>query len=185
MRAGLVLIWSLGVLAALVGLCAIVSFFQKHFESEKFDELQKQVRDRANGLAFGFVYVYFLMLFAAMELRWELPLDISSLVMLGLMMQAMILHIYAMLHNAQLPLGQKPWTSVIFYSITCFFQIMICRNRMEYLEAAKQAQEKGVDMLGVSVESATEDICLILIFSIMFFSMAAMHLIRIFWPEKE
>mgnify|MGYP003431483163 FL=1 len=70
MRAGLVLIWSLGVLAALVGLCAIVSFFQKHFESEKFDERQKQVRDRANGLAFGFGYVYFLMLFAAMELRW-------------------------------------------------------------------------------------------------------------------
>ena len=185
MSVGSVLIWCFGVMAALVGLCWVVSFFQKHFESEKFDERQQQVRGRANGLAFGFGYVYFLILFAAMKLGWELPLEVSSLVILGLMLQAMILHIYAMLHNAQLPLGQKPWTAVTTYCITGFAQLWIFRDRMEYLEVAKLVREQGVDMLGVSVGSATEDVYVILIFSVMFFSMAAMHLIRILWPERE
>lgn len=185
MAVGSVLIWCVGVLTVLVALCWVVSFFQRNLPSEKFDERQQQVRGKANGLAFGFGYVYFLVLFAAMELRWELPLEVSSLVMLGLLMQAMILHIYAMLHNAQLPLGQKPWTAVTTYSITGFTQLWIFRNRMAYLEAAKLEQEKGVDMLGVSIESATEDVYLILAFSAVFFSLAAMHLIRIIWPEKE
>ena len=185
MTTGSVLLWCIGVMAALVALCWVVSFFQRNLPSEKFDERQQQVRGKANGLAFGFGYVYFLVLFAAMKLRWELPLEVSSLVLLGLLMQAMILHIYAMLHNAQLPLGQKPWTSVIAYCITGLAQLWIFRNRMEYLEIAKRAQEQGVDLLGVSVGSATEDVYVILIFSVAFFSMAAMHLIRIILPEKE
>ena len=185
MTIGSVLLWCFGVMAALVGLCWVVSFFQWNLPSEKFDERQQQVRGRANGLAFGFGYVYFLILFAAMKLGWKLPLEVSSLVLLGLLMQAMILHIYAMLHNAQLPLGQKPWTSVTTYCIMGFAQLWIFRDRMEYLEVAKLAQEQGVDLLGVSVESATEDVYVILFISIMFFSLAAMHLIRILWPEKE
>ena len=185
MITGSVLLWCFGVMAALVALCWVVSFFQRNLPSEKYDERQQQVRGKANGLAFGFGYVYFLVLFAAMELGWDLPLDASSLVILGLLMQAIILHIYAMLHNAQLPLGQKPWTSVTTYCITGFTHLMIFRNRMEYLKIAELAMEEGVDMLGVSVESAREDVYLILIFAVMFFSLAAMHLIRIILPEKE
>lgn len=185
MTTGLVLFWCFGVLIALAALCWVVSFFQRNLPSEKFDERQQQVRGRANGLAFGFGYIYFLILFVAMKLRWELPLDVSSLVLLGLLMQAMILHIYAMLHNAQLPLGQKPWTSVIAYCIMGVSQLLIFRNGMEKLEIAKLAQEQGVDMLGIRMESAREDVYVILIFSVVFFSLAAMHLMRIIWPERE
>lgn len=185
MTTGSVLLWCLGVLAVLVVLCVIVSWFQRYFDNEKFDERQQQIRGKANGLAFGFGYVYFLVLYAAMELRWELPLDMASLVILGLMMQAMILHIYAMLHNAQLPLGKKHWTSVLAYGILGFSHLYMFHNRQETLHIAKLAAEKGVDMLGVTMKSATEDVHLMLVFSMIFFSLAAMHLIRLIWPEKE
>ncbi|MBQ7000847.1 MAG: hypothetical protein IJN67_07360 [Oscillospiraceae bacterium] len=185
MTAGSVLLWFFGILAALVGLCAIVSFFQRHFESEKFDERQQQVRGKANGLAFGFGYVYFLVLFAAMKLGWKLPLDAASLVILGLLMQAMILHIYAMFHHAQLPLGKKHWTSVLAYGILGCSHLHLFRSNQETLRIAEIAAEQGVNMLGVGIESAREDVYLMLVFSAVFFSLAAMHLIRIVWPEKE
>ena len=185
MTAGNVLLWCFGVMAALVGLCWVVSFFQRKLPSDKFDERQKQVRGRANGLAFGFGYVYYLVLFAAMNLRWKLPVDVESLVILGLLMQAMILHIYAMLHNAELPFGKKHWTSILAYGIMGFSQLSIFRTNQEKLRVAETAAEQGVDMLGISIESAREDTYLILIFSIMFFTLAAMHLIRMVWPEKE
>lgn len=185
MTTGSVLLWCVGVLAALVGLCWVVSFFQRHLPSEKFDERQQQVRGRANGLAFGFGYVYFLVLFSAMNLGWELPLKVSTLIMLGLLIQAMILHIYAMLHYAELPFGKKHGTSVLLYCIIGFSQLSIYRGNQEKLRIAAMAAEQGVDFLGVPVESAREDTYLILIFSTVFFILAAMHLIRMVWPEKE
>lgn len=109
----------------------------------------------------------------------------ASLVILGLLMQAMILHIYAVLHNALLPLGQKPWTAAVSYAILGFSHLCMFRNRKETLRIAEMAAEKGVDLLGVTIESATEDVYLMLVFSMIFFSMAAMHLIRLVWPEKE
>ena len=185
MITGSVLLWCVGVLAALVGLCWVVSFFQRNLPSEKFDERQKQVRDKANSLAMDFGYAYYLVLFAAMELGWELPLDAATLVILGILMQAMILHIYALLHNAELPLGQKPGAAVISYVFSGFTHMWIFRNRMEYLKIAELAQQKGVDMLGIPMESAREDVYLFLIFAVISFSMAAMHLIRLLWREKE
>lgn len=185
MTTGTVLLWCFGVLAALVGLCWVVSFFQQHSPSEKYDERQKQVRGRANGLAFGFGYVYFLVLFACLELGVELPLEVASLVILGLLMQAMILQIYAMLHNVQLPLGKKHWTSVLVYGLLGGSYLYLFHSRKEALRIGKLAAEKGVDLLGVTIESATEDVYLVLIFSMIFFTIAAMHLIRLIWPEKE
>ena len=66
-----------------------------------------------------------------------------------------------------------------------FSQLSIFRTNQEKLRVAALAAEQGVDMLGVPIESAKEDTYLILIFSIMFFTLAAMHLIRMVWPEKE
>lgn len=185
MTTGSALLWCLGVLTALVGLCWVVSFFQQHLPSETYDERQKQVRGRANGLAFGFGYVYFLVLFACLELEVELPLEVASLVILGLLMQAMILQIYAMLHNVQLPLGKRHWTSVLAYGILGLSYLYLFHNRKDALRVAEAAAEKGVDLLGVTIESATEDVYLILVFSMIFFTMAALHLIRLLWPEKE
>jgi len=185
MTTGSVLLWCFGVLAALAGLCWVVGFFQKHFESEKFDERQKQVRGKADSLALTVGMVYYLILFCLMCHGKTLPLKVSTLVLLGVLIQLVVQNVYCLMGNANLPLGQMPGAAVLSYTCTGFVQLMIFRNRMESLRIAKIALEQGVDFLGVPIESAAEDVYLFLIFSIMFFSMAAMHLIRMIWPEKE
>ena len=189
MATGKVLLWCFGVMAALVGLCWVVSFFQRNLPSEKFDERQQQVRGRANGLALTFGYAYYLIVFIALRLErqqgWALPLSITSMVMLGLLMQAMILHIYAMLHNAELPFGEKRWVSVLVYGIMGFAQLNSFRNGMHTLQMMESAEAEVVELLGTTIESAREDLVIILIFSVTFFTLAAMHLIRMVWPEKE
>ena len=67
MTAVTVIMLCIAVMVALVGLCIIVCFFQKHFESKEYDERQKVVRGRANGLAMWLGYIYFLILFACVK----------------------------------------------------------------------------------------------------------------------
>jgi len=184
MTTGSVLLWCFGILAALVGLCAIAAFFQKHFENEKFDERQQQIRGQANGLAVGFGFCYFLMLFAATKLGWKLPLAMSSLIVLGVLMQVMILQIYAMMHNAELPLGKKHGILILMDCVIGFSQLNTFRNGMKTLRMMESAAEQEMDMLGATIESAREELHLSLIFSVVFFTSAAMYLVRFFWPEK-
>lgn len=185
MSVGSVLIWCAGVLIALAALCWVVSFFQRNLPSEKFDERQQQVRGRANGLAMWFGYIYFLILFACLELDVSLTLSSKLLIFIGLLTQVMVFHIYCLLQNAVLPLSQKPWVSVGMYGFMGFANFLNYRMQAKNLRIAQLAEEKGIDMLGVTMESAGENVYLMLILAITFFSLAAMHLIRIIWPEKE
>lgn len=185
MTTGSALLCCFGVLAALVGLCVIVNFFQKHFESKEYDERQKVVRGRANGLAMWLGYIYFLILFACLELDVGLPLSGKMLIFIGLMVQVLAFHVYCLLQNAALPLGQKPWASVGLYGFMGLANLLNFRTQEKTLRIARLAEEKGVDMLGGTMESARESAYLMLILSIVFFFLAAMHLIRIYWPEKE
>lgn len=185
MTTGSVLLWCFGVLAALATLCWLVSFFRRKLPSEKFDERQKQIRGQANELAMNFGYVYYLVLFASLQLDVPLPLKTESLIILGILMQAMILHIYAMLHNAELPLGKKHGTSILVYGIMGVSQLLTFRAFRKNLRIARLAEVQGVDMLGVSTESASEDTYLTLMFSVIFFTLTAMHLVQYLRDRRE
>ena len=185
MTAGSVLLWCLGVLAALTALCWVVGFFQRKLPSEKFDERQQQVRGRANSLALTVGMLYYLVLFCLMGNGISLPLKASTMVILGVLIQLVVLNVFCLLGNANLPLGQNPEAAILSYACTGFVQLWIFRNRMEYLKIVELALSQGVDPLGIPLEEAREDVYLFLIFSVMFFSMAALHLIRALWPEKE
>lgn len=182
MTTGSVLLWSLGTVAVLLLLCLIDIWFEKKFPGESYDERQRQVRGNAWGLASTIGVAYFLILYACLELKIELPLEVSTLIFIGLDIQLIVFHIYCLLNNAALPLGHNGWLTAGGYAFSGILYFINFRSRQKYLEWHTLY---GEDSLGVTWAEATEDTYLMLLVCITFIALAAMHLIRLLWKEKE
>ncbi len=110
-----VLLGILGILAAVAGICGVSVWLGKRYGSERFDERQKIAKGEAYRVSFwvGFVYygavaLYFIPQVNYGQPRTEPKIDGYLLVYLGLMLQIWILHIYDLMTDSVLPLGEKP-----------------------------------------------------------------------------
>lgn len=104
-------------LAVLFGLCHLAVKMQKDFPSEKYDERQKIARGEGYRLAFwtGIVYYVVAMIVIGFEDLDSFPS--VTLITMGILVQAMVLHFHGFLTQSALPLGEKPVVSIVCWSI--------------------------------------------------------------------
>lgn len=107
----------IGLLAALLGICAIAIQIQKNNPGQQYDERQKQARGEAYRLAFWAGTIYYLLIGLGIGLENPNSDLVFSLLMAGILGQMMLLHFYCFLTHAALPLGQKPLGNAVGYSV--------------------------------------------------------------------
>lgn len=107
----------IGLLAALLGICAIAIQIQKNNPGQQYDERQKQARGEAYRLSFWAGTIYYLLIALGIGLEEPDSDLVFSLLMAGLLGQVMLLHFYCFLTHAALPLGEKPLGNAVCYFV--------------------------------------------------------------------
>ena len=149
----------IGILAALLGLCAVAIRVRQKYPGEQYDERQKQARGEAYQLAFWLGTVYYLVIGLIIGIeRLESEL-IFQLLIAGILGQFMVLNFYSFMNYASLPVGKNSMSSVV-----CFFAL----GAMYLIEHFVVFQSW--------VPLAT---------GICFLTMAALHLINLIRQNKE
>lgn len=124
-----ILLIIVGILAVLLGICALAVWLRKiyPYHGDEYDERQKQARGDAYRLAFGAGIVYDLLI--AMGIGMENPSAdlVFSLLLAGIFGQVMLVIFYCFLTHAELPLGKKP----LGYAVSSFALSML--NILEFL----------------------------------------------------
>lgn len=105
------------VLAALFGLCHLAVKLQKDFPSEKYDERQKIARGDGYRLAFWTGIVYYVAIMIAIGFEDLDSFSSVTLITMGILVEAMVLHFHGFLTHSALPLGEKPMISIVCWSI--------------------------------------------------------------------
>lgn len=164
------LLFSLGVLILLGGVCLSAVWLERRFPGKRFDERQKIARGNAYRLASWVGNVYFLVILAIM-LRWP---DLSRyvepylLIFLGLELEVMVMHIYCIITHASLPLSEKPGMAVGSY----LFIGALYLTMIDFSQPLK--------LVGYGSNRVTW-----LSLGVSFLALAAMHILSLLHREKE
>lgn len=168
------LLWSVGILAALVLVCFLVILFEKRAPGENFDERQKLARGNAYRVAFWTGAAYFAVAFAYLssnEQERAVQIDPALLIYLGLDLEFLVFYIYCMLKRAALPLSGNAVCSAALCGIYGLQNL----SRVWALDEGEKL-----------VFSGTESVLVLrLANAVVFFSIAAMYIISYLWKEKE
>ena len=160
----------LGAWAALVVLCWIVIQEEKQSVDENYDERQIQAQGNAYRLSFYVSLCYYLgLLFfgGLLESREAVYLAL----VIGVVLQMMVYHIYCLLTHAALSVSGKPLTAVFFYGAAAVlnfahFAMMVFQD-------------------GCYAEYASGNVWVRLITAMSFGALSLMHLIQYFRDKRE
>lgn len=157
----------LGGIAALVALCMAVIRGEKRKESGEYDERQRQAQGNAYRLSFNVGFFYFIGLWLCMGMgRFEEMETVATVLFAGIVMQAMVFHIYCLLSHAALPLSDKgkPWRMIWMH--TCLSAVHFGRFGMKLFRDGRYTENTSADSWGE------------LILAVTFGVLALMHLIQ-------
>lgn len=183
MTTGKMLLCFLGILAGLAALAVFVAWVEKKRPNEEYDERQKLIRGKAYRFGFYVGLVFYIAAFAYLESGQELPMKTSTVLFLGLLIQLLAFHIYCLVENAALPLGDKGWLMVASYSIICVSNLINYRNQVKYTEVYWQYIKLEPDSTLPVPDGTDSWLCLLL--GITGGALAVMYLIRLLWKEKD
>ena len=161
------------VLAAVVVLCIAAVWMEKNHPVEDFDERQKVFRGRAYRLTFwtGLVYYTGTMLILLRQVDGEKTVEPYLLIVMGLLLQAMVMHTYTLMTHCALPFSGNPLTSAGAYVVGGIGQLMAFSiHRRQY----------SVGFVGHSTSAMV-----FLLAGVCFLYLAMMHLIQYFRDRRE
>lgn len=99
-----------GLLAAVVLLCVVVTWIEKKFPRTEYDERQKIVQGKAYALAFNAGLLYYIPVTIWQMLQAEAGksfMEMYLVLFVGLWVQMLLFNTYCIFHGAGLPLSQK------------------------------------------------------------------------------
>lgn len=179
-----VLLWFCGILAALALMAALASWIEKKWPNQEYDERQKLIQGRGYRFA-GFVTVIVCLVgYAYLELDGTLPLGTSGVLIAVALIQLTAFHIYCLIKNVALPLGNKGWLTVAGYALISVANLLNFRNQVKYIEAY-QAYVKLEPNTTLPAAEMGDGVWAFLFLGITGGVLALMHLIRLVWPEEE
>ncbi len=165
------ILWVLGVAAAIAVICAIAIYVENRYTISKYDERQKASRDAGYRVAFYVgIFYYFFMMIDSINPK-NLDMEVYLIFLFGFQIQMMTVHIYGLLTDSALPLGDNPLTSVLCYSGMGLFQLLGIPRWGEY---------EGFPLFG---EGSSK--WLNLTMGIFFLLLALAHLISMLRRRKE
>mgnify|MGYP003313781114 CR=1 FL=1 len=165
----------LAVLAGIVVLCVGVIRWEKRYsdeKDEKYDERQRYAQGNAYKLCFYVSLCYYLGLLFCMPFMEEME-SAYMLMFIGVGLQLMVYHIYCLLSHAALPLSEtdRPWRVIYTYSGLWVINI---------IQFVGGLLEKAEDLTNLSGDAMRN-----LMLSVIWGSLALMHLIQYFYDRKE
>ena len=125
----------LAVLAAVIVLCLAAVWMEKKYQTKEFDERQKVFRGRAYRLSFwtGIIYYAGVVVVLIHQVDGEKTVEPYLLVVMGLLLQAMVMHTYGILTHSALPLSQKSLTMAGAYLFSGTLQLLtFLHHRKQY-----------------------------------------------------
>lgn len=173
MSVGLVLLLCVAVIVILVAVCYLAVCLEKKFPGEKYDERQKIARGNAYRVGYWIGAVYYILLIPYLVFgvgKREWTVEPYLLVTIGFILQTLSFHIYSLMTDAVLPLGEKPIPTIV----VCF----LCGGM--YM-ANYFIHYDGV--FSFSGGASTSDLQLLM--AVAFFAFAVLQLIAYLRKEKE
>ena len=163
----------LGVLTGIVALCFGAGWLEKNFPSEKYDERQKTVRGRGYRLSFWVGTLYMLAAMAVMirQVEGEKTVEPYLLVFFGVIIQAMVFHVYCLINQAALPFSEKPVVPLIGYTFLGIMNLVSFRNTVA---------RRPLTLVGQGTAGWSS-----LVVTFAWFVFALMYLIQLLRREKE
>lgn len=171
---------TLAALAAIILLCLGTIWLEKKFPGKRFDEMQTISRLRGYRAAIWFGLLYYLVTIPILigQVDGEKTIEPYLLITIGLLLQMMVCHTYALLTHSAMPLGDNPLVSIVCYAVMGLTQLFVFRN--------------GVDdyqFLGIPFELTlighSSILWFHLVFAICFFYIALLHAIGLIRNRKE
>ena len=175
MSVGLVLLFTVVVIAAIAGICDLAVYVGKNFPSEKYDERQKI--NRGNAYCFshwmGMAYYFGLLVYFVFHTgKHEWVLEPYLLIMIGILIQLQSFHIYCLMTHSALPLGEKPLPTIIGNLL--LGGLYLAQYFLQYIPE---------NTVGLTDAGSMNLFRLLLAFD--FFALAILHLIALLRNEKE
>ena len=174
MKTWVVIAWSLGILGVLTLLCVAALWLERCFPGEAYDERQKLARNSAYRISFWVGNVYYLgvMTYLIAQVGGQtVRIEPFILIFIGFSIQSTVLHICCLINHAVLPIGEKPYMTIVCYLFIAFINLVSSREGL----LPEQVSLVGQESTGF----------LRLIMVIDFTSLAIMHILRLLIREKE
>jgi len=159
---------TIGVLLAMILLCACTIYMERKYPSENYDERQKQARGRAYCLCFWVGIIYYFVVMCVMIFGRGLSVEPYLLLFFGFMLQIMVLHIYSVMTHAAVPLSEKPGVAIISYTIVGVLNLLM----NDYSKPFPLMGERSISIVRP-------------VLGILALALAAMHLIQLLRDRKE
>lgn len=175
MSVGLVFFLTLVVIAVMALVCVLAVSMEKYLPSDKFDERQKIARGKAFEFSNGVGTAYYLGLLLYYTLHTgqsEWVLEPFILILIGILIQLLSFHIYCLMTYSALPLGEKPITMIVGYSV--LGAMYLAQYYLHRIDG---------NTVGFTGYESFNLFPLLIAFA--FFSLAALHLIALLRKEKE
>ncbi len=166
----------LAVCAALFLICLAALWWEKNWQSDRYDERQKISRYKSYRLSFWLGFLYYLAATGIMLFQVEGKKTIEPYLLLffGIMFQALVLHMYGLLTGSALPFGEKPGRMVFSYLFIGSIQFLNLRNW------GKQFPAPGMPLTG---QGSSKWVFLIL--AVISYVLAVLYLICALRKDKE
>lgn len=161
------------VLASIVLLCFGAVWLEKRYPVQEYDERQKAARGRGYRLSFwtGIVYYIIVALVLIRQVDGEKTAEPWLLVMVGVLLQALVQHTYALLSHAALPLSGKS-LAVVFSNLFC--------GILQFINFSMYRKRYSMSLVGYG----TADL-IFLIAGIGFFYLAVLYFIQFLRDRKD
>lgn len=119
MSIGLVLFLSAVAIGVIAVICGAAVALERYFPSKNYDERQQVARGNAYRVTFwvGFVYYLVLLPYLIMGTYQDWLVEPYLLVTIGFLIQMVTFHIYCLMTHSALPLGGKPMSTIVAYSL--------------------------------------------------------------------
>ena len=175
MSAGLVLLFTAVAIVFIVigGVFAI--YVGRNFPTEKFDERQKINRGDAYRFShwMGMIYYFGLLVYFVFHTgKSEWAIESCVLLFIGILIQLQSFHIYCLMTHSALPLGEKPISMIVSY--TLMGGMYLAQYYLQYIP------ENTVGLEGAESMNLFRLLC-----SFNFFTLALLHLIAHLRKERE
>ena len=161
------------VLSCIVLLCFGAVWLEKRYPVEDYDERQKAARGRGYRLSFwtGIVYYLIVAIVLIQQVDGEKTIEPWLLVVIGILLQALVQHTYALLSHAALPLSGKPLV-IVFSNLFC--------GALQFINFSMHWKQYSMSLVGYGTSA-----WIFLIAGIGFFYLAALYLIQYLRDRKE
>lgn len=160
----------LGALLALAALCWACMWMERKAPIDDYDERQKIEHGKASQISLMTGFVYFLVVICWMYMD-TMPADGFFLIFAGLVLQMMVYHIYCLMTHSALPLSRKPWMTIGTYALLG----VVWALRASMYDPA----------WGMSLHGSGSGFWTFVLTSFCCFALMVMHLVSLFWKEKE